>query len=265
MKQKYSVSIVIVSLNTKNKFKKTILSAYNQTYPNKEIIVVDGLSSDGSIKEIYKLKKYISKFIIEKDKGIYDAMNKGIKLSSNKWLIFLNSGDYFFNKDVLKNIFKNEIPKKKNILFGDTIVSQGSIKYIEKAKIFSNTTSLMPFCHQSVLVNRSIMQKRNFSLNYHYSSDFDFFIRCYLKKMFFHNLNLTISVVSSGGLSDTNRHNVYNENIKILLKIKKHFLVFILYKLKIFNFLKDIIKFILPTFVNKMIIKIKYSKNLYKK
>jgi glycosyltransferase involved in cell wall biosynthesis len=58
---------------------------------------VDGLSSDGTIKEIYKLKKYISKFIIEKDKGIYDAMNKGIKLSSNKWLIFLNSGDCFFN------------------------------------------------------------------------------------------------------------------------------------------------------------------------
>ena len=109
---------------------------------------------------------------------------------------------------------------------------------------------------------RNCMQKTNFSLNYNYSSDFDFFIRCYLKKMFFYNLNLTISVVSSGGLSDINRHNVYNENIKILLEIKKHFLVFILYKLKIFNFLKDIIKFILPNFVNKMIIKIKYKTSL---
>ena len=78
-----SFSIIIVSLNTKKDFIKTFNSTKKQSYKKIEIIVVDGNSSDGTIKEIKKLKKNISKFIIEKDRGIYDAMNKGLKLAKN--------------------------------------------------------------------------------------------------------------------------------------------------------------------------------------
>ena len=98
------ISIVVVSLNTKNDFVKTISSIEKQEYKNYEVIIVDGDSIDGTKNEIIKKKKIISKTIIEKDKGIYHAMNKGIKVSSGRWIIFMNSGDIFYNKKVLKKL-----------------------------------------------------------------------------------------------------------------------------------------------------------------
>ena len=106
-KQNNLISIIIVSLNTKNEFIKTLNSAYEQTYIEKEIIVIDGLSTDGTTQKIKKNKNKISKFIIKKYKNIYDAMNKGSKLASGNWIIFLNSGDIFFDKRVLSRIFNN--------------------------------------------------------------------------------------------------------------------------------------------------------------
>ena len=98
------ISIVIVSLNTKNNLNKTIKSILHQTSKKFEIIIIDGNYSDGSINLIKKYKKHFSKIIIEKDKGIYDAMNKGIKISNKPWIIFLNSGDTFYNKFVIQNL-----------------------------------------------------------------------------------------------------------------------------------------------------------------
>jgi len=260
MKQKYSVSIVIVSLNTKNKFKKTILSACNQTYPNKEIIVVDGLSSDGTIKEIYKLKKYISKFIIEKDKGIYDAMNKGSHLAKGEWIIFLNSGDTFYNNQVLSSIFKSPL-MKKDIIYGNTLVKQKKIKYLVSSSIFCKTTSIMPFCHQSAIVKTDIVKRKKFSLKYKYSSDFDFFLSCFVRKKIFYELNLTIATVLAQGLSDNNRQKVYSENIEILRKCNYSFFIIAkLWLLKLFNLIKDCIKYILPQNIIFLILNFKYRK-----
>lgn len=262
MIQKHSVSIIIVSLNTKNKFKKTILSACNQTYPNKEIIVVDGLSSDGTIKGIYKLKKYISKFIIEKDKGIYDAMNKGSHLAKGEWIIFLNSGDTFYNNQVLSNVFKSP-PMNKDIIYGNTLVKQRNIKYLVSSSIFCKTTSVMPFCHQSAIVKTDIVKRKKFSLKYKYSSDFDFFLSCFVRKKIFYELNLTIATVLAQGLSDNNRQKVYRENIEILRKFNYNFFIIAkLWLLKLFNLIKDCIKYILPQNIIFLILIFKYRKRL---
>ena len=90
-----NISIIVVSLNTKKDFIKTIKSIKDQNYEDAEIIVIDGQSTDGTVEEINKMKKYFSKIIIEKDSGIYYAMNKGILLADSKWIIFMNSGDVF--------------------------------------------------------------------------------------------------------------------------------------------------------------------------
>ena len=110
-KNKFKISIIVVSLNTKKLFLKTIKSILNQKYKNFEIIVVDGKSKDGTINEIRKIKNKKFQFIIEKDKGIYDAMNKGVSKCSGSWVIFLNSGDMFSNKNVLNKISKKKINK----------------------------------------------------------------------------------------------------------------------------------------------------------
>ena len=104
MKSNIKFSIVVISLNTKNDFKETISSIYKQKYNNFEIIIIDGNSSDGTVLEINKLNKKIKKKVIENDKGIYHAMNKGIKYISGDLTIFLNSGDIFNNKNILNNV-----------------------------------------------------------------------------------------------------------------------------------------------------------------
>lgn len=261
-RKKCKVSIIVVSLNTKFFFLRTIKSIISQSYKNKEIIIVDGKSTDGTIKIIANMKKNFSKVIIEKDKGIYDAMNKGSYLAKSEWIMFLNSGDIFYNNKVLANIFKKPL-LNKDVIYGDTIVKQKNIKYLAPSAIFSKTTIVMPFCHQSTIVRTDIVKRNKFSLKYKYSSDFDFFLRCLSRKKMFYNSNLTIATVLSQGLSDKNRQKVYSENIKILTKYNYSFFIIAkLWFLKLFNFIKDYIKYILPQNIILLILKFKYRKRL---
>ena len=260
-KNKFIFSIIVVSLNTKVDFLKTLKSINKQTYKNYEILVVDGNSSDGTKKEIIKRKKTISKFVIEKDRGIYHAMNKGIKMSSGKWIIFMNSGDLFYKKNVLYN-FLSENVKNCDIVYGDTLVSAKNLRYVDNSKSFECKTLLMPFCHQSVFVKSNILKKRNFSLIYRFSSDFDFFYYCYLSRKKFQKIDYIISKVKSGGFADKNRQMVFNENLTIIKKKGNKSLLYLLYLKKISQYLKDIIKFIFPSFIQELIFKIKYKNNL---
>ena len=260
-KNKFIFSIIIVSLNTKVDFLKTLKSIKKQTYKNYEILVVDGNSSDGTKKEILKRKKIISKFIIEKDRGIYHAMNKGVKMSSGRWIIFMNSGDLFYKKNVLQN-FLSENVMNCDIVYGDSLVSAKNLSYVINSKPFEDNTLLMPFCHQSVFVKSNILKKRNFSLKYRFSSDFDFFYYCYLSRKKFQKIDYIISKVKSGGFADKNRQMVFNENLTIIKKKGNKSLLYLLYLKKISQYLKDIIKFIFPSFIQEFILKIKYKNNL---
>ena len=258
------VSIIIVSLNTKNFFLNTVNSVLAQSYKEKEIIVVDGNSTDGTVNIIKKIKKNFSKVIIEKDRGIYDAMNKGSHLVSGEWVIFLNSGDIFYNKNTLSDIFKQSITKK-DIIYGNTLVKNKSINYFVDANFFSKKTILMPFCHQSTMVKADIIKKNKFSLEYKYSSDFNFFIKCFSKKKIFYNSNLTIAKVIANGVSDNNRQKVYGENIRILKKYNYNFFIILeLWLFKLANLIKDYIKYTLPEFLILLILKFKYRKKILK-
>ena len=117
MKYNFKVSIIVVSLNTKKKFTKTINSILKQKYKNFEIVVIDGKSTDGTKEIIFKKKKYISKFLIKKDKGIYHAMNKGVSLAKGDIIGFLNSDDTYFENslNIVNNYFSNN---KIDFLFG---------------------------------------------------------------------------------------------------------------------------------------------------
>mgnify|MGYP002626412790 CR=1 FL=1 len=110
MNQFPKLSIVTVSYNCVNEIENTILSVINQDYPNLEYIIIDGGSTDGTLDIIKKYQHRISYFVSEPDRGLYDAMNKGIEKASGEWVTMRNCGDYFAEKDSLSKLFSEQVP-----------------------------------------------------------------------------------------------------------------------------------------------------------
>ena len=256
-------SIVVASLNTKLDFLETLKSIEKQTCKDYETIVIDGNSKDGTKDEILKKKNIISKYIIEKDEGVYDAMNKGIDIASGNWIIFMNCGDIFFDEKVLME-FKLNNYSEFDIVYGDTTVKMNEFGYLLNSKCFNEKKVLMPFNHQSAFVKSKILKERKFSVNYKLSSDFDFFVDCFLKKKKFKRIKKNISKVKSGGLADINRQKVYSENIDIMKKNYNNKYHYVLYYIKFIQYFKDLIKMLLPKKIQILILKIKYQKNFVK-
>lgn len=256
-------SIIVVSLNTKNKLENTLKSIIKQSLKSYEIIVVDGKSNDGTIDIISRYKKKIHKTLIKKDKGIYFAMNRGIKLASNDWLIFLNSGDTFYSIHTLKkialNIKKNETI---DILIGNTKIIKDNICYIKKFKKLSCNSLVSCFSHQSCAIKKSLHTKNYFKTKYKIASDFNFFVKVYKKNAKFLYINQTISVNEANGLSDKERFLALKEfrdinrlNNNINYKFLKY-LIFYIYFL-----INSITKLLVPLSIQKKIFLLKLKLN----
>ena len=261
MKKNTKFSIIVVSLNTKNDFVKTINSIYNQRYNNFEIILVDGNSNDGTILEINKLNKKIKKKIIEKDKGIYHAMNKGIKHITSDLTIFLNSGDIFNNRNILNKI--NLIFKKKkeiDIIVGKNIV-KASFKYFSNYKKINDLTFSSVFSHQSTFIKSKLFLEKKYDLKYKIAADFEFFKYFYKKNKVFYYTNLIFSTSKVYGISDKNRLLALSEFYDISKKYNnnKKTSFFIKYVCNFFYIsLVNLIKLIIPKKITLMILKFKY-------
>lgn len=117
IKRKF-ISILIPVLNDKNGLKKTLKSIFNQSFTDYEVIVIDGKSGDGTLSVIKSFRKKIKTFLSETDKGIYDAINKGIKLSTGKYINIINANDTYFNKNSLETAKKFLIKNNYDFLFG---------------------------------------------------------------------------------------------------------------------------------------------------
>ncbi len=206
------ISVITVVYNNVKGIKETIQSIVNQSYKNIEFIVIDGNSKDGTIEVINNYKDKISKFISEPDKGIYDAMNKGIDLSSGDYIVFMNSGDKFYDNNVLSVIFQNRV--SSDVIYGNHCQDFGSYKTIIKAK-HPSTKEPMPFCHQSVFVKSEILKNNKFNLLYKICSDRDLFIRIFNQKVTYNYFNITISVIEAFGTSNENRIATLKEMKKI--------------------------------------------------
>mgnify|MGYP005638942247 FL=1 len=258
-------SIIVVSLNTKNKLENTIKSITKQSLKSYEIIVVDGKSNDGTIKLISKYKKNLKKILIKKDRGIYFAMNRGIKLASNEWLIFLNSGNTFYSINTLKKIGLN-IKKNKNIdiLVGNTKIINQNIVYKKKFKKLSSKSLTSCFSHQSCTIKRSIHKKNYFKTKYKIAADFNFFKEVYKKKAKFLYINEIISVNEAHGLSDKERFLALREfkdinrfNYNISFKFTKYFILSVYFAIIL------LAKLLIPLFLQKKILKLKLIFNTF--
>lgn len=155
------ITIVTVVFNGERYIEETILSVINQKYKNIEYIIIDGGSNDNTINIIKKYEDLIDYWMSMDDDGIYDAMNKALKIAKGKWINFMNCGDCFCNNEVIEKIeFCNY--SKYVMIYGNTRVHNSDRAFIKNLKSFNmNKINLAIFstrvvCHQAVFYNRKV-------------------------------------------------------------------------------------------------------------
>jgi glycosyltransferase involved in cell wall biosynthesis len=172
------ITIVTVTYNAEQYLERTIKSVISQNYSNIEYIIIDGASTDGTIDIIKKYEQYITYWVSEPDKGIYDAMNKSIDVATGEWINFMNAGDSYTEHnpiDFLINYFSTNI----GMLYGGiNIVNDSSSKYISPLDL-SYYTKKMPCCHQSIFFNLNIIKNYRFNTTYKINADLDLILRIY--------------------------------------------------------------------------------------
>ena len=195
-------SIITPVLNNKSGLLETIESIKKQSLESYEHIVIDGGSTDGTL-EIIKKEKCISKWISEKDKGIYDAINKGLKLSNGEYINTLNSGDRYYSNQSLSIIKKYFEENDVSFVFGAVLKKKVLYKYEPNKMLW--TFNFYPAHSSGFFVKKEVHDKIGlYSLKFPCSSDYDFFWRL-IKKNKYKGLstkkNEIIGVFESGGFS----------------------------------------------------------------
>lgn len=206
MKTTPKISIVTVCFNAASTIEDTIQSVIRQTYQNIEYIIIDGASTDGTVDIIKKYRDQISFFISERDNGIYDAMNKAIKVATGEWINFMNAGDSFVTKHIINDIFGQEITYDgQDVIYGDTLYNYNGSPITYKAKALSTLDYRMAFCHQSSYVRTALMKASGFDLRYRFVADYAFFHRLYSTGHSFYYLPMVMTIYSlEGGFSHSN-------------------------------------------------------------
>lgn len=211
------ISVITVCYNAVNEIEQTILSVIDQTYTNLEYIIVDGGSEDGTIDIIKKHEANIDKWLSEPDKGIYDAMNKGVRMASGEWVNFMNAGDCFYQSDVIETIFSSKTKFDIFVLFGDVALrDKAGCSEVIKANSVDFLKKGMPFNHQTAFVNRTSIVP--FDTKYKICSDYNFFYNLYWTKgrdCFDYIGTIIASCENSNGVSVVNQKQHRKENLMI--------------------------------------------------
>jgi len=219
------LTIIIPTYNSINTLCRALDSILDQTFTDYEILFIDNCSTDGTldiIKNHASLKDNI-RWISEHDKGIFDAMNKGIKLAKGEWIYFLGSDDKLFNSDVLQLIEHEVSNNNYDVIYGDVYSKRFNGRYSGE---FTNSKILKQnICHQAIFFRKTIFKKLGlFSLKYKSNADWDHNIRWFLsrsisKKYF----SLVVAEYADNGFSSTyNDAKFKNEKILQFLKYGKN-------------------------------------------
>ena len=176
------ISIITVCYNAVQIIEETILSVINQTYTNIEYIIIDGGSNDGTVDIINKYNDKISYWVSEPDKGIYDAMNKGIEKATGEWVNFMNAGDSFCSLSVISELNREGAFDSCDLVYGDVIGKYKIGNRLLKAGNLKNITKTMQFSHQSTFAKCSLMKENLYVLTYRLAADYNFILSLYFCK-----------------------------------------------------------------------------------
>lgn len=193
-----TISIITICYNAASDLEKTIKSVRAQVFNDYEYIIVDGGSKDVTSEIIKSNADVITKWVSEPDKGIYDAMNKGIKMATGDWVIMMNAGDVFADPDVLQNVFSHVIPDNITFLYGDTLSRQKNGKLLRRITSWKDGD----VNHQAVIYRRQLHEEHGLYIvtKKIIISDYLFFVRIPEEQV--QKLDLAISINDPNGISN---------------------------------------------------------------
>lgn len=179
------ISVITITFNASRVLPSTMRSLAEQTFRDFEHIIIDGSSNDNTITIARSMATPNLRILSEKDKGIYDAMNKGLKMAKGDYLIFLNAGDIFAKPTSLMDYAKAITSRQMapDIVYADTLIMDSEGKILHPRHLaaparltFDSFSNGMLICHQAFMIRRSIAPL--YDLQYTFSSDYDWTIRC---------------------------------------------------------------------------------------
>jgi len=226
-KQQALISIITVTYNCVELIEATLLSIFNQNYSNVELIIVDGASTDGTMDIVKKYEHKIATIISEPDKGLYDAMNKGLKLATGDYVWYMNAGDHIHAPDTISKMTK-DLPSQTDIIYGEIYMvddkrnkigtrSEITPHKLPEYLIWQDMRHGMVVSHQAFLPARSICDPY---MENNLSADIDWVIKCLKKSKKNYNTNLILADYLMGGTSKQQHQKSLKDRYKVL---KNHF------------------------------------------
>jgi len=209
------LSIITVVRNAEKTIEAAIQSVINQSFDDFEYIIIDGCSTDKTKEIIESFSGKINTFVSEADKGIYDAMNKGVDIAEGEWIYFLGADDVVYSNSVFKDIFNNNNHDDADVIYGNVIFKQTNILFdgeFNAEKLCSKSP-----CHQAVFYRRQLFSIfGKFDIRYFTSADYVLHIKTFCNGARWKYLDYIIAIYDQTGVSTIKRDKIFrNDNFEI--------------------------------------------------
>lgn len=216
------ISVITVCYNAAAYIEKTLQSVLAQTAEKVEYILVDGQSTDGTMEMIRRYGTRIHQVLSEPDKGIYQAMNKGVKMAHGEWVIFMNAGDVFCSPQTLDEILPY-LQTDASLVYGNIQKKDKQGNIVIKPAEAPHNAHRMFFCHQALFCRTSLLRRFPFDEQYRLSADFKFVKSMWLQGEKFQQTPVSVALFDTSGVSNTNRSAGLRENIAIVKELDHFF------------------------------------------
>ena len=211
------LSVITINYNNCDGLRKTIESVVNQTCYDFEYIIIDGGSTDGSVDVIKEYADKIGYWVSEADNGCYHAMNKGIKVATGEYVIFMNSGDYFYSNEIIADFVASN--PTEDVLCGDMFLSLGCVNVVpEKLTFRYFFEGNLP--HQACFIKTAVQKQYPYNEDLKIVSDWEFFLKTLiLNNGSYRKINKIISFFDFNGISSSNQELHQKERKFIILNL----------------------------------------------
>lgn len=229
------LTVITIVYNNVHDIERTVLSVLNQSYENIEYLLIDGASNDGTLEILKQYEGRIGRLVSERDKGIYDAMNKGLSLATGDYVLFMNSGDEIYASDTVEKIFATQ--PDADIYYGETEMFDENWNSLGQRRhrtpehfTWRDFKFGMSISHQAIYIRRALTEP--YDLNYQLSSDIDWIIKAAKKAKNIVNVRMYVAKYLMGGMSKkkhrqslAERFHIFSKHYGLIPTIFNHVLI----------------------------------------